>query len=308
MTMPFSTTDSYSSDLALQTRALGKWFGAKPALRDLTLDLPQGGIHAVLGRNGAGKSTLFRILLGFLTASQGSSRVLGHDSQAIPTAARADIAFVDQEHALPGWLSVDQLCAQQQPLYERWDQKAFDRVVDLFELTPGQRVAELSRGERAGLCLALALAQNPRLMILDEPTLGLDVVANQAVLEAILLASEQADRTLVFCSHHMDEVERIADSLAILERGRLAAFSEPVSFLERFSSWSAEGDLERLSDLEGLLHHRLLDDRHHLVMLDRDSSVVQQLESLGASQIRSEPITFDGAMNAFLHRRGGHRE
>ena len=297
-------SEKRSTELAVDVRSVSKWYGRKPALHDLSLAIPRGGVHAVVGRNGAGKSTLFRILLGFEHPSAGSTRVLGADSRMLPTALRGDIALVNEEHALPPWLHADRLCAMQRDLHPRWDQAVFDDIVDLFDLSLAHRISQLSRGERAGICLALALAQRPRLLILDEPTLGLDVVANQAIVEALLIASTQEDCTQLFCSHQMDEVERLADNLILIEQGKLGACAAPDVFRERFSAWTADGlAAERLVTVQGLLRHRVIEGRHHLVAIDRDDAFAEELRALGGENIARGPISFDRAVNAFLQGR-----
>jgi len=210
------------------------------------------------------------------------------------------------------------LCAMQRDLFPQWDQAVYDEVVDLFDLSRHQKVGQLSRGERAGVSLALALAQRPRLLILDEPTLGLDVVANQAIMESLLIASAREDCTLLFCSHQMDEVERVADHLILLERGMLGAVDAPDAFRQRFAAWTAEGLpsgdasaddslAERLGAMCGLLQHRVIEGCHHFVVIDRDASFAEELVALGATDVTSGPISFDRAINAFLDRRNGGR-
>ena len=168
------------SDYAIDTEDLCLTYRRKPALDHLTLRLPRGGIHAFVGANGAGKSTLFRVLLGFEPAASGNARILGHDCRRLTPDMRERIGFVNEEHTLPTWMRVHELTAMQRRQYPRWNDARYDEVLGHFSVEPGQRIGELSRGERAGLNLAMALAQGPELLILDEPTLGLDVVAKRA--------------------------------------------------------------------------------------------------------------------------------
>ncbi len=180
----------------IETDKLCLHYGKKTALDKLTLRIPRGGIHAFIGANGAGKSSLFRLLLGFEIPSSGSARILGQDSTALTPAVRARIGFVNEEHTLPPWMRVDEVTALQRSQYPQWSEERYQAVLRNFNVLPSQKVAQLSRGERAGVNLALALAQCPELLILDEPTLGLDVVAKRVFLGALM---ESTGRLLSFC-------------------------------------------------------------------------------------------------------------
>ena len=216
-------------------------FGSQLALDNVTLDVSRGGVHAVIGRNGAGKSTLYRVLLGFLANNGGTSRVLGHDSAALPPAVRGRIGYVHESHPLPGWMAVGALAAMQRRLHPRWSEPTFREVAGLFRLPAERRVAQLSRGERAGLALALAVAPAPELLLLDEPTLGLDVVASRAFLESLLFAGERELGTIVYSSHRLAEVERLADRLIVLDRGAVVAVAAPDELRARIAGWSIGG-------------------------------------------------------------------
>jgi ABC-2 type transport system ATP-binding protein len=291
--------------LAVETRGLTKLHGRKRALDGLDLALPRGGIHAVVGANGAGKSTLFRILLGFHRADAGECFVLGRRADALTPADRGRIGFVNEEHTLPGWARVDTVLAVQRALYaDRWDASAYEAVIGSFELSGRQRVGQLSRGERAGLNLALALGQSPELLILDEPTLGIDVVARCRLLDALLATAGNDARTILYCSHQLEEVERLADTLLILERGRLASFSEPDAFCERIGHWVADvpfkGPAER--DVPGLLQHRRIDGVHHYVVMDQGDAFAGFLRAHGARKPQVVPVSLERAVDAYLTR------
>ncbi len=298
------TIRSEYTEHAIETEALTKCYGRKLALRNLGLRVTRGGVHALVGSNGAGKSTLFRILLGMLGPSHGHSRVLGVDSTELDPDTRGRIGLVTEEHTLPGWMSVRSLMALQRDMYRRWCRGTFDEVLGHFNVLPEQKVKQLSRGERAGVSLALALAQRPELLILDEPTLGLDVVAKQAVLESLLFAGERDDCTIVYCSHQMDEIERLADHLMILEAGELVCRSSPEELWRRVSCWTLAGFAEAVAfnAIPGLLSWRTVDDREEVVVLDQDDSFGQCLRGLGAADVHRRPIGFDRAVNAYLSR------
>lgn len=292
-------------DLAVETRGLTRLHGRKRALDRLDMALPRGGIHAVVGANGAGKSTLFRLLLGFQKADAGNCFVLGRRSDALTQADRARIGFVNEEHTLPGWASVDTVLAVQRELYrDRWSAQAFDSVIGSFDVSGRQRVSQLSRGERAGLNLALALGQSPELLILDEPTLGLDVVARRRLLDALIAAVSDEARTILYCSHQIEEVERLADTLLILERGRLASFSAPDVFCDRIGHWVADVPFKgpAKDEVPGLLQHRQIDGVHHYVVIDQGDAFAEFLRAHGARKPQVMPVPLERAVDAFLTR------
>jgi ABC-2 type transport system ATP-binding protein len=291
--------------LAVEARGLTRLHGRKRALDGLDMALPRGGIHAVVGANGAGKSTLFRLLLGFQGADSGDCFVLGRRSDSLTPADRARIGFVNEEHTLPGWARVETVLAVQRALYrDRWSGHAFDSVIGSFDLSGRQRVGQLSRGERAGLNLALALGQSPELLVLDEPTLGLDVVARRRLLDALIAAVDDEARTILYCSHQIDEVERLADTLLILERGRLASFSAPDAFRDRIGHWVADVPFKgpAKGEVPGLLQHRRIDGLHHYIVLDQGDSFADFLRAHGARKPQLMPVPLERAVDAFLTR------
>ena len=292
----------HSHDFVIQTRALSKRYGRKLALDHLDLAIPRGRIHAIVGANGAGKSTLFRILMGFMPPSSGEARILGRDSQSLTPADRARIGFVNEEHTLASWMRVSQVTAMQRHQYPRWNQRAFDNVIGHYNVLPEQKVGQLSRGERAGFNLALALAQGPELLVLDEPTLGLDVVAKRAFLESLLYSNAADDCTVVYCSHQMEEIERVADNLIILERGQLKHMSAPEDFTARVSHWVADVPFKgpELHTVPGLLEVQRLDGLHHYLVLDQDAGFERFLREAGARNVQSMRVSLDRAVNAFL--------
>ena len=293
---------SIDNEYVIETRALSKRYGRKLALDNLDLRIPRGRIHAIVGANGAGKSTLFRILMGFMPPSSGEARILGRDSQSLTPQDRARIGFVNEEHTLASWMRVSQVAAMQRHQYPRWNQQAYDSVIGHYHVLPEQKVGQLSRGERAGFNLALALAQGPELLVLDEPTLGLDVVAKRAFLESLLYSNAADDCTVIYCSHQMEEIERVADNLIILERGQLKNMSAPEEFTSRVSHWVADVPFKgpQLHTVPGLLEVQRLDGLHHYLVLDQDDGFERFLRESGARNVQSMPVSLDRAVNAFL--------
>ncbi|MGG7607618.1 ABC transporter ATP-binding protein [Massilia sp. BKSP1R2A-1] len=294
------------NDYVIHTENLNLSYRGKQALDKLSLRLARGGVHAIVGANGAGKSTLFRVLLGFASADSGSAAVLGCDSRALSPALRARIGFVNEEHTLPTWMRVEELAAMQRRLYPGWNQERYRQVLSNFNVADRQKIAELSRGERAGVSLALALAQGPELLILDEPTLGLDVVAKRAFLDALLQTSLDDGATVVYCSHQMEEIERVADNLVIMERGVLRHMSPPGDFCERVALWIADFPFRQPDavHLPGVLEMRVIDGLAHLVVFDGGEDFGARLRLMGARSAQCMPVSLDRAVNGFLAR--GH--
>ena len=157
-------------------------------------------------------------------------------------------------------------------------------MIGHYHVLPEQKVGQLSRGERAGSNLALALARSSELLILDEPTLGLDVVAKRAFLESLLYSNAADDCTVIYCSHQMEEIERVADNLIILERGRLMHMSAPDDFCSRVTHWVADIPFKgpEPSTVPGLLERQRLDGLHHSLVLDQDEGFAEFLRGAGA--------------------------
>lgn len=292
-----------NSHCILETRSLNMHFGSKRALTDLNLCIERGGIHALIGSNGAGKSTLFRILLGFQTPSSGASFLLGENSLDLSPGCRGRVGYVNEEHTLPRWLTPLQLKTLQQGYYPAWNEEVYRNVIANFDVDPQQKIGSLSRGERAGFNLAMALAQSPELLILDEPTLGLDVVAKQEFLEAVLFCT-QTDTTVIYCSHQMEEIERLAENLIILEQGRLKLQTTPDEFSRRIQAWSVPAlfcELVR-ERVANLLSARVIEDELHFYVLDPGDSFASRLSLLGIREATAMPLGLASAVRAYLAR------
>jgi len=244
-------------DLAIETSLLTRYFGRHCAVDQVQLAVPQGSIFALLGRNGSGKTTILRILLGLLAPTRGSSRILNHDSQNLPPHIRQNIGYLAENHPLPPSMTVHSLANFQANFYPRWNPQLFAALTEHFRLPNNSKPRHLSRGQRAGLALALTLATQPELLVLDDPALGLDPVARRSLLESLVYATNEggATKTILFSSHLLPDVERISDHLAILDHSILRAqcpletFRNSIKrFVLRFS-----GTIPKVEPFPGLL-------------------------------------------------------
>ena len=200
---------------------LTRRFENKTALDDVSLSIPRGGVFGLIGGNGAGKTTLLRHLLGMLKAQSGSVSVFGLDPVANPVRVLGKIGFMSEDRNLPNWMRVSELMRYTEAFYPGWDERYAEELRVAFDLDPRARVSSLSRGQRARAGLLIALAHRPELLVLDEPSSGLDPVVRRDILGAIIRTIADEGRTVLFSSHLLDEVERVADRVAIIHQGRI---------------------------------------------------------------------------------------
>lgn len=200
---------------------LSRRFGSKTALNDVSLGAPQGSVFGLVGENGAGKTTLIKHILGLLRAEAGAVRVFGMDPVADPVSVLGRIGYLSEQPDLPGWMRVDELIRYTQAFYPKWDAAYAEEMREQFGLDPAARVRVLSKGQRAKLGLLAAQAHRPDLLLLDEPSSGLDPIVRRDILEAVIRTVSDEGRTVFFSSHLLEEIERVSDHIAMLHQGRL---------------------------------------------------------------------------------------
>jgi ABC-2 type transport system ATP-binding protein len=208
----------------LQLDHVSKRFGSKVALDDVSMQVPEGVVFALLGENGAGKTTAIRILLGLASADSGQSSVLGLDSARDHLTIRRKVGYVSEQPAMYDWMSVEEIGWFAAGFHEPGYTKEFSRLVTEFGLPAKKKLSALSKGMRAKVALSLALSNDPALLILDEPTSGLDPLVRRQFLESMVDRAAQG-QTVLLSSHQITEVERVADWVAILHKGKLALVS-----------------------------------------------------------------------------------
>jgi len=213
-------TNDVCSDL-VSIENLSRRYGEKLALNDVSLTIPPGIVLGLVGENGAGKTTLIKHVLGLLKAQSGTVRVFGLDPVAHPEPVLSQIGYLSEEPDLPGWMRVHELIRYVRAFYPTWDPDYAEQLREQFALDPGARVKTLSKGQRARAGLLIALAYRPRLLVLDEPSSGLDPIVRRDILGAIIRTIADEGRTVLFSSHLLAEVERVSDRVAMLKAGRM---------------------------------------------------------------------------------------
>jgi ABC-2 type transport system ATP-binding protein len=200
---------------------LSRSFGDKSALDGVSFSAIAGRVYGLVGSNGAGKTTLIKHLLGLLRATTGSVRVFGLDPSRDPAGVLARIGYLSEERELPEWMRIDELMRYTQAYHRTWDASYARELLETFALDPTKKIKELSKGMRAQAGLIAAVAHRPELLILDEPSSGLDPVVRRDILDAIVRAVADDGRTVIFSSHLLNEVERMSDHVTLMHQGRV---------------------------------------------------------------------------------------
>lgn len=238
----------------LEVRGLKRHYGNVAAVDGVDLHVRSGEIYGFLGINGAGKTTTIRILMGIIAAEAGSIQLFGESTRRTTVKQKQHIGYVSQEQNFYPWMTCKSLGRFVGSFYPTWDFVEFRRLLELFEIPERRRVSQLSGGMKAKLALAMAIAPKPDLLILDEPTAGLDPVARRDFMEIIVAQARQHQRTTFFSSHLIDEVERCADRIGIIHAGRMkfegalddlreqvrrvSYLDQPIDLPESFELWN----------------------------------------------------------------------
>jgi len=208
-------------DFAIQTSELTKYYGEHAAVAGLDLSVASGCAFGLLGPNGAGKSTTIQMLLGLTSPTSGRATVLGKDVAREARSIRAEAGYVPERHYIYAWMTVGEVIRFTRALYATWNDALCDRLLNRYDLDTGKKVKHLSHGMVTKLALLLALAHEPRILILDEPTSGLDPLIREEFNESILERMKEDGRTVLFSSHILSDVDKVADTIGILSQGRL---------------------------------------------------------------------------------------
>jgi len=282
-------------DGVIETTQLCKTFKGHAALRGLDLRVPEGSIFGFLGRNGAGKTTTIKLLMGLLHADGGSARVFGTPVTDADGAIeiRRRIGFVSEDKELYPYMTVGQIIRFTRPFFPKWREDLERRYLEMFELPQTRKVADLSKGMRSKLMLLLTMSRGAELLILDEPTDGLDPAATEDVLRE--LAGITAEGTTVFfSSHQLAEVELIADHIGIIDRGKLivsGALDDLKARYQRLQVVFADAVHSPAQWVEGVEHVRQ-DGRVLSILASRNvDEIADQARSLPGSSVERYPVT-----------------
>lgn len=302
---PFGVT----SPLAIELSQLKCAYGTRVVVDNLSLHVPIGSVYGFLGPNGAGKTTTIKTLLGLRRMQGGKASVLGFDLAFQGLESRRYTGYVPETSNLYDFMQVGQMVETARRMNARWNPRAVQRYLDLFGLSPKDKIRKLSKGMKGQLALAIALGSDPELLILDEPTSGLDPLKRYEFLNQIVREVSQAGRTIFFSSHNLSEVEQIADRIAIINQGRLVIEEELDNL--RLHQKSIKVAFERpvwTDDLENIpgVKQVIQEGRRFRLLVRGDiESVAAELRSMGAASLEIVDMNLEAMFVAYLQ---GFRE
>jgi ABC-2 type transport system ATP-binding protein len=290
LTKPATTARRAAPSDPIVTERLTKYYGSKPVVNGLNLAVPKGSVYGFLGRNGAGKSTMIKMLTGMVHPDSGTARLLGENSQALRPETRARIAYLAEGHPLYNWMTIGEAVRFTRAFYNKWNDGLLERILDHFELSRKAKLRRLSNGQRAQVSLALAIAPDPELLILDDPTLGLDTVVRRDFLESMIQIIQRQGRTILFSSHILGDVERVADRIGILVDGVLRVDCPTDVFKESIREVVLDfpGMPPDFPPCQGLVSSRVVGRRRELIFVGFGEEHRQMAEGL-----KPAPLSID---------------
>jgi len=284
-----------ASPPVVDIRRLTRRFGNTTALDDVSLAIRRGGVFGLIGNNGAGKTTLIKHILGMLKAQSGTVRVFNLDPVQNPVGTLGRIGSLSEDRDLPDWMRVGELMRYTQAFFPTWDEAYAEELRDMFDLDADARVKSLSRGQRARAGLLVALAHRPELLVLDEPSSGLDPIVRRDILGAIIRTIADEGRTVLFSSHLLDEVERVADEVAIIHQGRilLAATMDEIKETHRRVTLRFDEPVERPPTLVGTISYAGGGAEWTYVCNGESQQLRRAAEAIGAMVVDDTALSLD---------------
>ncbi len=282
------------TDNAIDAAHLSRHFGRREALCDVSLQVRRGTVCGLLGPNGSGKTTLIRLLVGHLRPTAGEASILGRTHGSDPLGIRRRLGYVSDARYLYDWMTVGEILGFTRAFHEDWDAEKERVLVNRFSLPLDQKISQLSRGHRARLCMTLALAYNPELIVLDELTAGLDPLVRREVLENVIEEIGREGRTVLFSSHSVEEVERLADQVVIMQSGRIVVDGSVEDLKRTVVGVRLRGTLDpaAISSIPGLLSVRRLGSESQLAI--RGFEPERACAALAAvGEVRIVPLTLE---------------
>ena len=297
-----------SAGAAVEIRSVTRRYGQKRALDDVSLTLAPGTVLGLVGENGAGKTTLIRHVMGLLKAEQGTVRVFGMDPVLEPVKVLSRIGYLSEEPDLPAWMRVHELIRYIAAFYPTWDAQYAAKLQRDFALDLSAKIKHLSKGQRARAGLLCALAYRPDLLVLDEPSSGLDPIVRRDILSAIIRTIADEGRTVLFSSHLLSEVERVSDRIAMIKNGRIVFCDTTQAVRDAHTRITIRFDEPREQPpmVDGVLTWEGRGREWTAVMSLPADRARLAVSGLGAEVIEQSALNLDEIFLARVNRTGGH--
>ena len=267
---------------AIELFHLTKRFGRTLAVNDLSLVIPRGSTFGLLGPNGAGKSTTIKMLMGMLSITSGKAHVLGIDVDADPVQIKQRVGYVPETHHIYRWMRVGEVLGFCKSCFRAWNDQTCRELVELFGLDLEKKVKHLSKGMQVKLALLLAVSHEPELLLLDEPLSGLDPIAREEFLDGVLRTICDRGQTVLISSHMLDDVRRLADTVGILNEGKLLLQGNLDSLLtstKRICATLRDGCQPKQVP-DGTIWQRIQGREWTITVRDFSSEKVQQVQAI----------------------------
>ena len=292
---------------AIEIQDLKFSYGKKQVLTGVNLQVPEGSIFGFLGRNGAGKITTIKQLLGLLTPASGKCIIEGIDPKKDAISVRRIVGYMAEDQRMYGWMKVNQIIKWVASFYPDWDKKFTDKLLDVLELSTKTKVKALSKGQNSRLALLLALGHRPKVVILDDPTLGLDPIARKEFLRYVIGLLQNNGVTVFFSSHLLYEIEPVVDRVAILESGIIVKASKTFKLRESVKKLVlTDIDQEKLAAVDGILDITRSNSRIAVTIENYNETKADQLKQIGDGFVREIGLNLDEIFEAYvIGNRGG---
>jgi ABC-2 type transport system ATP-binding protein len=288
-----------------------KTIGDQAVLRDISLAIPAGSIHGIVGSNGAGKTTLLRMFNGVYRPTSGTVRAFGDVLPPDAAHIRQRVHYVSADGAFYPGFHVADLLRYASLLYQGWDASRCDALVKVLELPLHRPIRKLSLGMKMQLRLAVALSSRPDVLMLDEPTNGLDPVVRRQFLQLIVQEAAGSGMTVVMATHRLEDLEAIADGISVLYKGRLVLSGTLETFKHQFSEVIAVTESNELPDVTDAADIVSVQSRgkiHTWVVQGDTRGLADRLRQAGVSHMDIQPITFEDAFRALMEKEGYSRD
>jgi len=279
----------------IESRRVVKSFGSQAVLRGASISIEKGQVVGLLGTNGSGKSTLIKCLLGLLNVNDGDVQLFGEESWNLSASAKSRLGYVPQEAKFYSWMKVRHVVDYWGTFYANWDKAWVNELMDRWEVPREQRIGPLSPGQLQRLALVIALGHRPELLILDEPVASLDPLGRRETLRQLIDLTQDGEHTVLFSTHILSDLERVASHIAILVDGRIACFEELDGLKDRVKRLRLRSsrELPQSFAVPGAMRTSISGCDALIAVAELDESLIESLERTWDAEVKIEDLSLE---------------